>query len=314
MSVQASAQVDAELDRARTRFRRELLDAGLLIETSVLGLYGRSGSFERIVEGIDSVIRRICPVPAAKTLRFPPVYPRAGFERTDYIASFPDLTGALSVFTGDDRAHAELLNARSAGQPWDAWLHPADTVLVPAACHPAFAGLTGTLPPDGELLDVYGYCFRHEPSVDPARMQAFRQHEIVRVGTAEQARTHRDYWVQRGQEVLALVELAAQAVPANDPFFGRAGRLLGANQRAENLKTELVVSLYDDLDAGTAVVSCNCHEDHFGRAFTIATADGEVAHSACVGFGVERIALALLRTHGLDLDGWPRTVRAALAW
>ena len=40
-------------------------------------------------------------------------------------------------------------------------------------------------------------------------------------------------------------------------------------------------------------------------------ADGEVAHSACVGFGMERIALALFRTHGLDPATWPVSVRAA---
>ena len=34
--------------------------------------------------------------------------------------------------------------------------------------------------------------------------------------------------------------------------------------------------------------------DHFGINYDIRTNDGEVAHSACVGFGLERIALALL--------------------
>ena len=39
----------------------------------------------------------------------------------------------------------------------------------------------------GSRYDVYGWCFRHEPSLDPARMQAFRQHDLVYVGNAEQA-------------------------------------------------------------------------------------------------------------------------------
>ena len=46
----------------------------------------------------------------------------------------------------------------------------------------------------------------------------------------------------------------------------------------------------------TAVVSTNYHLDHFGVPFGIKTADGAVAHSACVGFGLERIALALFKT------------------
>ena len=36
----------------------------------------------------------------------------------------------------------------------------------------------------------------------------------------------------------------------------------------------------------------------FGELFEIVQADGTRAHTACVGFGLERITLALLRAHG----------------
>jgi hypothetical protein len=32
-----------------------------------------------------------------------------------------------------------------------------------------------------------------------------------------------------------------------------------------------------------------------------------------VGFGLERVCLALLKTHGFNLDLWPREVRQILA-
>jgi hypothetical protein len=32
-----------------------------------------------------------------------------------------------------------------------------------------------------------------------------------------------------------------------------------------------------------------------------------------VGFGLERVALALFKAHGLDLAEWPKTVRDVLA-
>ncbi|KQU47099.1 hypothetical protein ASG84_08185 [Rhodococcus sp. Leaf278] len=302
----------SELDSARASFRAELIDAGLLVPSSIPGLYGRSGEFEDIIEFIDS---RVVAAGAAehgyqaKRFRFAPVFPREAFERTDYIASFPNLTGAINTFEGDNKAHAALLAERSDGKDWDHFLHSAGTMLVSAACHPSYSMLTGTLPADGALMDIYGFCFRHEPAVDPARMQAFRMHEFVRVGTPDEAIEHRERWVPRGLQVLADLGLEAEAVIANDPFFGRAGRMLAANQRNENLKTELVVKLYGDLDDGTAVVSCNCHRDHFGHTFDIATVDGEPAHSACVGFGMERIALAMLRTHGLDRSAWPAALR-----
>ncbi|MDJ0395274.1 amino acid--[acyl-carrier-protein] ligase [Rhodococcus sp. G-MC3] len=310
MTLSAHTEI-SELDSARTLFRDELIGAGLLVPSSVEGLYGRSGEFEDIIDIIDEHVKAAGEAEhgrKAPRFRFPPVFPREAFERTDYIASFPNLTGAINTFDGDNKAHAALLAERSDGKDWDHFLESAGTMLVSAACHPAYSMLTGTLPEGGKLLDIYGYCFRHEPAVDPARMQAFRMHEYVRIGTPDDAVAHRERWVERGLQVLADLGLEAEAVIANDPFFGRAGRMLAANQRNENLKTELVVKLYGDLDDGTAVVSCNCHRDHFGHTFAIDTADGRPAHSACVGFGMERIALAMLRTHGLDRRKWPSAI------
>ncbi|MFN8032368.1 MAG: amino acid--[acyl-carrier-protein] ligase [Mycobacterium sp.] len=305
------------LQRARQDFRDELVDAGLLIPLGIEGLYGRGADFERVVDGIDVAVQRrgrAVHGDRATVLRFPPVFPIEAFEKTDYVASFPNLTGAVSTFTGDDRHHRALLEDRDAGRPWDGHLTSAGTMLVSAACHPVYSTLPSALPNSGRLLDVYGYCFRHEPAIDPARMQAFRMHEFVVVGTEEQASNHRDSWVGHGLEVLAELGLEATAVPANDPFFGRAGKMLAANQRDEGLKTELTVRLYGDLDEGTAIVSANCHLDHFGETFGLRTASGAVAHSACVGFGMERIALALLRAHGLRPEAWPAAVRVGLGW
>ncbi|GAT05254.1 amino acid--[acyl-carrier-protein] ligase [Mycolicibacterium fortuitum] len=307
--------IDVKLESARREFRDELIEAGLLIPMGIDGLYGRGAVFEGIIDGIDYAVRaKGAEVygDRAKVLRFPPVFPREQFEKTDYIASFPDLTGAISTFTGGNAEHRALLADRDAGLPWDGHLNPAGTMLVSAACHPSYATLPSDLPDGGVLMDIYGYCFRHEPAIDPARMQAFRMHEYVLVGTPEQAQAHRDNWVDHGMAVLTGLGLDARPAAANDPFFGRVGKMLAANQREEELKTELLVRLYGDLHEGTAVVSANCHRDHFGQTFSLHTADGGVAHSACVGFGMERIALALVRTHGLDPAAWPARVQTAM--
>lgn len=309
--------VAGSLDSARQQFRDELIDAGLLVPMGMDGLYGRGAVFEDIVDGIDRVVRRKgheVNGDRATRLSFPPVYSREAFERTAYIASFPNLTGAISTFTGDSKGHRALLADRDAGLPWDGHLSPAGTMLVSSACHPSYATLPRTAPAEGHLLDIYGYCFRHEPAIDPARMQSFRMHEYVVVGDAKQAQDYRDSWIEHGTAVLAELGLDAHATPANDPFFGRAGAILSANQRDEELKIELVVRLYGDLDDGTAVFSANCHRDHFGQTFGLLAADGDVAHSACVGFGMERIALAMVRTHGIDPRGWSPDLRGRLGW
>jgi seryl-tRNA synthetase len=300
------------LDAARVAFRDELLDAGLLIGTSVPGIYGRSGTFESILTGLDRLIGELAEPLNAQVLRFPPVYPRVDFERTDYIASFPDLSGVVSSFERGDREHRELLAARSEGKAWDGWLDPTDVVLTPAICHPLYATLEGRLPEGGAVYDLFGFGFRHEPSADPMRMQSFRMRELVFVGAPDDAQAYRDTWLDKAIDMLASLGLPVDAVPANDPFFGRAGKMLVSAQLRENLKVEIVVPIYGDLHEGTAIASANCQRDHLTAAFGIQTADGAVAHGACVAFGMERSVLALLRTHGLVIEQWPTGVRALL--
>jgi seryl-tRNA synthetase len=62
----------------------------------------------------------------------------------------------------------------------------------------------------------------------------------------------------------------------------------------------------------TAVASFNFHQEHFGSAFGIQLQDGRVASTACLGFGLERITLALLRAHGMVHSDWPTKVREKL--
>jgi seryl-tRNA synthetase len=295
---------------AAVAFRDELVGRGLLVATGVDGLYGRGEQFEAVVEAVDRLVVEAARADAPTVLRFPPVMPRWVFERTDYLRSFPNLTGAVQTFAGDDKAHAALLAELEGGGDWSTHLEPAGVVLCPAACHPLYPMLTGRQPEGGRYFDVYGYCFRHEPAIDPARMQAFRMHEIVYVGDPDGAQAHRDRWVDRGLELLGGLGLAVEAVVANDPFFGRVGRMLAANQRDEALKLEVVTPVV--AEGPTAIMSANCHRDHFGIPFAIESSTGEVAHSACVGFGMERITLALLHTHGLDTAGWPAAVRSTL--
>jgi hypothetical protein len=86
--------------------------------------------------------------------------------------------------------------------------------------------------------------------------------------------------------------------------------MLAANQRMEALKLELLVQI-----AGpepTALASFNHHREHFGTIYDLQLADGAIAHTACLGFGHERIVLAMLRTHGLDPDRWSPAVRDQL--
>jgi seryl-tRNA synthetase len=111
--------------------------------------------------------------------------------------------------------------------------------------------------------------------------------------------------------MVKAIGLPAYVAPANDPFFGRGGRMLAANQREQELKFEIVVPICST-EKPTPIMSFNYHQEHFATTFGIATSDGQTAHTACLGFGMERIVLALLKTHGLEPAVWPSAVREKL--
>jgi seryl-tRNA synthetase len=102
---------------------------------------------------------------------------------------------------------------------------------------------------------------------------------------------------------------------ANDPFFGRAGKMMATSQREQKLKFEILVPVISET-APTAVCSFNWHQEHFTAKFGIRREGHDegsrVAHTACLGFGLERVTLALIKTHGFDPLQWPADVRAQL--
>jgi seryl-tRNA synthetase len=138
-------------------------------------------------------------------------------------------------------------------------------------------------------------------------MQTFHQHEFVHVGSPESARAFRDDWLAKSTAMMQTLGLDVLADVANDPFFGRAGTMLAANQRESALKFELLATVSSE-EVPTAIVSCNCHLEHLTAPFEITTADGLRANSACVGFGIERIVLALFAQHGFEIEKWPDAV------
>jgi seryl-tRNA synthetase len=226
---------------------------------------------------------------------------------------FPQLAGTIHSFEGNDRQHADLLDKQARGEDWTALQKATDVVLTPAACYPLYPVVArrGPLPANGGLYDLSSYCFRHEPSQDPARMQMFRMREYVRIGTPQEVTAFRALWLERAEKLVGLLGVPFHLDVANDPFFGRTGKIMASSQRDQKLKFELLIPI-ESKEQPTACLSFNYHQDHFGSLFDIKTADGGMAHTACIGFGMERVTLALFRHHGLDTAAWPETVRAAL--
>jgi seryl-tRNA synthetase len=253
-----------------------------LVPTSASGVHLSTGGFETIVSGLGAALTDLA-TEGVRRLRTPPVIAREIIERAGYHKSFPHLLGRMA---------------------------DSDLVLLPAGCYcvyPLYADVR--LPAETEVI-VDATCFRQEAQDEPGRLRSFRMRELVRLGTAQRCLAWRDDRLAAARDRLSELGLEIESAVASDPFFGSGNRLLRALQVERELKIELLAAVGPG--QMQAVASGNYHTDQFGRLFAIAGPDGEVAHTACLAFGYERLALALLHRHGADPDRWPDRVRKAL--
>jgi seryl-tRNA synthetase len=286
--------------------------SALFCPLGVEGVYARTALFERVIEGLGKWISRLRE-PGTEALRFPPVMSRKQLEKTGYQNNFPQLLAGVCCLD-QHQIGASAGKPESNGMDWAAAVSTSDLVVTPAACYPVYpiVGARGEVPAAGLLFDVSADCFRREPSRQLDRLQSFRMREFVCVGTAEQAAAFRARWLARAEELAHQLGLAHRVEKASDPFFGRTGQLLALSQVEQSLKFELLIPIYSQ-ERPTACMSFNCHLDHFGETWELKGAGNAPVHTACVAFGLDRLALALFVTHGVDLERWPAATRDALA-
>src|SRR6202046_4197882 len=276
------------------------------------GVYARTELYEHIVERLAALITRHREA-GTEVMRFPPGMNRGILEKSGYLKSFPNLLGCVCGLHGTEREIHSAVSRFDAGGDWTTSLSPADLVLSPAACYPVYpiAAARGPLPSGGPRFRVASDCFRAEPSKHLDRLQSFRMREYVCIGSPDDVSAFRERWMERAQGIARNLGLSFRVDYASDPFFGRVGQMKAVSQKQQSLKFELLVPLRSE-EQPTACMSFNYHRDHFGLTWDIKDANGEPAHTGCVAFGMDRLAVAMFHTHGIDLAEWPAGLRETL--
>jgi seryl-tRNA synthetase len=293
--------------------RLEALGRSLFAPTGGNGVHAGTALFETVVEALAVLITQHRE-PDTEVLRFPPVMSRRHVEKSGYLHGFPHLLGCVCGLQGEEAEIHGAVGRFNGGEDWTDALRATDLVLTPAACYPLYplAAARGTVPANALTFDVASYCFRREATHEIDRLQAFRMREFVCMGSPRQALDFCTCWLDRAQAMADDLALPYSIAPASDPFFGRAAKLIAQSQIEQSLKFELLIPVRSP-EQLTACMSFNCHRDHFASAWGLHTEDGEAAHTACVAFGMDRLALALFATHGLDIGRWPQRARQSLA-
>lgn len=235
--------------------------------------------------------------PETIVMRGPAVLPENAVVATGYPAMFPNLLGVVRAFGGGRAEHLGLIRAINGAADWGVMLGSTGTVLAPAACHVVYEVMRNQDVAECEY-EVHTTCFRNEETAEVGRLRSFEMLEFVYLGNENGAARFATTWRERALAALATLGLTCDVVPATDPFFGAAAGAVTANgaERKHEVRTSLGGRLL-------AVASVNLHGTHFGESFSI-TSDGAPAISACVGFGLERILLALESSSPRQLDDW----------
>ena len=256
----------------------------------------------------------------APAYQFPALIGADVLDRCRYLRSFPHSLNVVAHLREDVEAIQHFAqNARWHGAHLEVHaedLAPVECLLSPSVCFHYYESLRGSRLGAPRTITAVGKCFRYESGNMGGleRLWDFTMREIIFVGPRAHVLAARERSMALAQTLLERWELGYEIRSATDPFFTDEFTTQATFQRVFDLKFEIRAALpYKD---GTlAAGSFNYHQDFFGRSFDITDHEGAPTHTGCVGFGLERLALAFLAQHGLDQSRWPDEVaREAKDW
>ena len=217
-------------------FLRELFDAGLLIDTRRARDLRHGAVFEEVRAALDRRLTDEAAARGAERLRFPPLLPRRELERSGYLVSFPHLAGSIFSFQGSESDAAEQGERAGRHEDWSEFQEMTELTLMPGRVLPGLPGDRGsrTAGPAARFVDAGGaWVFRtSRPRIRPGGRSST---STSWSGSA----SPRTCWpgARSGRSAGSSCSAASASTPsldiASDPFFGRRGRMLAANQREQ---------------------------------------------------------------------------------
>ncbi|HEY3818988.1 MAG TPA: hypothetical protein VGL81_17580 [Polyangiaceae bacterium] len=289
----------------------ELAAAGI-VSLEGPGLATLAGEAVEVVEAFDRLLLAVARGTYGARLRqYPTLIATEALDRAHYFASFPHhATFALRVRDDLDAVVgvAQRPEARAG------LLAEPSHILSPAVCFHAYVELRDRPLAEPLVLTARGRCFRWESRnfATLERLWDFGMREVIFVGAEKWVEEGRRAWVEETAKLIDSLHLDAWIETANDPFFAQNFVAQRYFQRVSHTKYELRLSLPYAPGRSLAAASYNLHRDYFGRSFGIVDGGG-FAHTACVGFGLERVAWALFAQHGPRVEDWPGAVRRVLS-
>ncbi|WP_437637676.1 hypothetical protein [Sorangium sp. So ce854] len=273
------------------------------------GLYIFGPAFTRLMRALDQVCLGLARRLGAQEYTVPAYTTWEVLEASNYVRLFPQHLTFGHVLEHDLDAVERFATARSREEQ-QSMTRPSPLVMLPAACLHCYTLKRDQRIDDPLLMTVVGHCSRYEARrmTYPGRLWNFHLREIVYLGSLPGAAAFRRQIVDELSALAGQIGLPCRLESATDPFFTSARAGLAFYQHASDLKYELVGALPGG-DRSLAIASLNYHQQHFSQSFNLRDGAGELLHTACLGFGLERWAYWLLSHLGDDERNWPEILR-----
>lgn len=179
---------------------------------------------------------------------------------------------------------------------------PAYYINNPSICMQSYIQYEGSIINTNNpvVVTAKGRCNRIEDkeyTLD--RLLNFTMREIVFMGSEKYVLQKRKRYMELSKKLMNDLNIIGSIKESNDPFFKKEDAKKSEFQRKFKLKYELNFLNLDE-DKEVAVGSFNYHGTHFGRAFEIKTEDNKYVYTACMAFGLERLAFTFITQVGLQ--------------
>lgn len=282
-----------------------LLERGDICQTGN-GKFVYKGQVAKVFRGLDNLIRGWAGDQSAEEEFFPISVTTKTLKRAGYFKTFAQHAFFVSPL--------ELsIPALEAAQTDDVKTHlqSPEWVLSPTVCHHCFESLSDEAHTNHQTITALNQCSRYEvhDTGGLKRLRHYWMREIIFLRpTPEATQASLDEVLKLTTDLLRKWNISFKVKSASDPFFLDSGTGKRMFQTALLMKRELVLPVEGK---HIACGSFNNHMKTLTEAFDITSDDGDIA-SGCVGWGYDRLILALFSQLGPDCAEWPSQVREDL--
>lgn len=267
------------------------------------GYYAVPEEFGRLTDALDRLLRRnivrtFADARPVNERRYPTLLATEALRRSGYLVNFPSLVSVTAHLAdpgmADPQADAVTDDAAGGLGPYVV----SDAVLPPTMCLHIYEEfrLTRANPLEHPVVTARGPAFRREVnSADPLkRLSEFTIRECVFFGDRETVWRRRELAQDMALKIADEIGLPCRMAVASDAFFANPAG--SRNQRIQQMMKAKYEMLCPAGDDEVAVASFNFSGRKFVDSYNLNAEPGVV--SGCLGFGLERLAMVLVRRHG----------------